>query len=497
MADRDRRPGQQFGYNSYEQQEEPDVDYVEAEFDRERARRVSNALLRREQEKYRAQGKIPPVMDGFQEPGASASDLAFGPAGTQATQSGAQATQTAQRGETAKPDPDHERKAALVRQAYDFGYDTFITMRFAADDAIKLLDKADVPKTDTTKQLIGFAAAALLSGGAGAVAGWFFGGITTAGLAGKAAATASGLVSGAVKSALTAGDAAAAASLADIRQAFTDTFHLQLDVARHDYVGRQDQLAAALSVFGVDQLQQLVDALRHQSVEILRAKMRHETFVAWTNFLARAKHGEMRAWDYWTENGSPGALATSAAEAKPSAGGLDHSNVKPDNNSPLLENTQRPMQEDAFGVLEIFVDTTGKHVIDHPGYRMRLDNVGPKVREEFKTAGKVRDLKVNKVVHMCPSVHNGVRVDPPTSIASVMITADGYVRATNWSELQTMHFEPKKGPIWDPTGFGDCMDNIIDGKETPDCHLDRKGMAADITAFANAALELPLTWLEV
>lgn len=367
----------------------------------------------------------------------------------------------------------------------------------AANDAIKLLDKVDVPKTDTTKQLIGFAAAALLGGGAGAVAGWILGGITTAGLAGKAAGTASGLVSSAVKTALKAGDATAAASLADIKQAFNDTFKVQLDVARRDYIGRQDQLTAALTVFPVDQLQLLVDALKHQSTEELRARMRHETFVAWTNFLARAKHGEMRAWDYWTENGSPGALATSVAEPKPSSGGLDHSNIKPDNNSPLLEITQRPMQEDAFGVLEIFVDPTGKYVIDHPGYRMRLDNVGPKVREEFRTAGKVRDLKVNKIVHMCTSRYRGMRVDPPMSIAAVMITADGYVRASNWSQLQRLHFEPRKGPFWDPQGFGDCMDTLNRGDETPDCHLDREAMAADMTAFANAALELPLTWLEV
>lgn len=155
------------------------------------------------------------------------------------------------------------------------------------------------------------------------------------------------------------------------------------------------------------------------------------------------------------------------------------------------------MQEDAFGVLEIFVDPTGKYVIDHPGYRMRLDNVGPKVREEFRTAGKVRDLKVNKIVHMCTSRYRGMRVDPPMSIAAVMITADGYVRASNWSQLQRLHFEPTKGPFWDPQGFGDCMDTLNKGDETPDCHLDRDAMAADMTAFANAALELPLTWLEV
>lgn len=484
MSDRDRRPEQQFAYGSFDQ-EPMDVD-VDAEHDRARAQGMSSMLLRREQQRYTSQGKIPSVMGGFQPPAPTASELAFGPTGVEAAQ-----------GETAQQGQDHERRAVLARQAYDFGYDTFLMFQNEADVSIKLLDKADVPKTDATKQLLGVAASALLGAGAGAAAGWFLGAITTAGLANQAAGTASRLVSGAVKSAMTAGDPAAAASLDDIKQAFTDTFHVQLDVGRRDYIGRQDQLARAMSLVAVDQLERLVDALKHQNPEELRAKMRHETFVAWTNFLARAKHGEMRAWDYWTENGSPGAIATSGAEPTPSAGGLDHSNIKPDNSSPLLEDTQRPMQEDAFGVLEIFVDTTGKNVIDHPGYRMRLDNVGPKVREEFRRTGKVRDLKVNKVVHMCTSIHNGVLVDPPTSIASVMITADGYVRAHNWSELQKMHFEPRKGPIWDPTGFRGCMDDIIEGNETADCHLDRAAMTTEISAFANAAQELPLTWLEV
>lgn len=77
MADWDRKPQQQFGYSSYGQQE-PEVDYVEAEIDRERARRASNALLRREQEKDRSQGKIPPVQQGFQTPGPTASERAYG-----------------------------------------------------------------------------------------------------------------------------------------------------------------------------------------------------------------------------------------------------------------------------------------------------------------------------------------------------------------------------------------------------------------------------------
>ena len=90
----------------------------------------------------------------------------------------------------------------------------------------------------------------------------------------------------------------------------------------------------------------------------------------------------------------------------------------------------------------------------------------------------------------------GAHEPAPASIASVMITADGYVRAANWAEFMKVHFEPKNGPFWDPTGFGECSDKIINGKETADCHIDRKSRANEITVFANAAQELPLTWLE-
>lgn len=70
------------------------------------------------------------------------------------------------------------------------------------------------------------------------------------------------------------------------------------------------------------------------------------------------------------------------------------------------------------------------------------------------------------------------------------------MHATDSRARECLDFEGTLQPIWDPQGFGDCMDRINRGDETPDCHIDRKAMAADITAFANAALELPLTWLE-
>ncbi len=118
MADRDRRLEPQSGYGSYGQHEDPYVDYVEAEHDPERTRRVSTALLRREQERYGAREAIRPGQDGFQEPGPSAGDLAYDRGGVHAIgPAGAHAAQTAQGSETAKPDADHERRTTLARQA--------------------------------------------------------------------------------------------------------------------------------------------------------------------------------------------------------------------------------------------------------------------------------------------------------------------------------------------------------------------------------------------
>ena len=425
--------------------------------------------------RFSAEGVIPPVQPEFHEPCMTASELAYG----------------------APRDDDHERKKALAKVAYDFGYDTFLIFLDAANDAIRLLDVPEIPETDTVKQLLGLAASALLGAGAGVVAAWLFGAVTTAGIAGKAAATTASVITGALKAALTGGQPGAATPLADIKQAFNDAFKVQLDVARRDYVGRQTALASALTESGIDHLQALVDVLHELNTGELRAKMRRETLVAWTNFLARAKHGAMPGWDYWQENGSPDAIRLSGAEQKPTGGGFDvtRGNIAPDNNSPLLERTQRPSQQDAFGVLEVFLWSPG-HVVDRTGYRMRLDNVGLKVREELSKAGRVRDLKVNKVIHLCSNVIENVEVNPPASIASVLITADGYVRANNWSELSKAHFVPKHGPIWDPTGFGACADKLVHGVETSDCYVDRKAMANDMAAFADGAQDLPLSWLE-
>lgn len=405
--------------------------------------------------------------------------------------------QDAKDDESHETSEDRDQKYVLIEQVHKYVSLGFRGLDRGVDGAMEKINAPELPKTDMTKQLMIVAATSLLGGGAGALAGWVATSIATAGVGSRAASTTSALIGGAITKAVAAKSAAAAQALADIKIAFKDTVLLQLHEAEHRFTAQWPNMHAALRHFTLDELQWINNIKAEENDRELLARIQHETMVAWTNFLARAKHGAMGPWDHWAENGSPGAIALPGAEKKPSAGDLDptRNNIAPDNDSPLLDKKQRPMQEDAYGVLEIFVDTSGR-IEDLPGYRMRLDNVGPKVRDEFRTSGKVRDLKVNKIVHICSHYHNNVRVDPPVSIASIMITADGHVRASNWSELLKVNFEPKQGSILDPIGFGDCSDKIIHGKETADCHIDRKSMRTEISTFANIAQELPLTWLE-
>lgn len=487
MADRERKPG----YKNVEAETSPEQEYEEY---------ASSGPP------MRYHGAIPPIetrwVDQEQRP-LTASERVYGRSDTRKKQSmapaGVEGSQAAQGCETAERADERQQKHVLIEQVYKYVSVAFRGIDKAGDTAIQAIEVAEIPKTDLTKTLLGYAASTLLGGGSAAAVTWMLGSITTAGVTGAAAAAVKSLVGGAVAKALQGDHARAAGSLDDIKRAFYESFVIQVQAAEHDFTARWPTVYAGLSQLGIDELTRLNQARVDENQGEFVAAMRHQAFIAWTNFLARVKHGAMGPWDHWAENGSPGAIALPGAQHKPVAGGPDPSrnNVAPDSDSPLLQTIQRPMQDDAFGILEIFVDASGGRIVNRPGYRMRLDNVGPKVREEFKTSGKkVRELPVNKIVHLCSSLHNGVRVDPPTSVASVLITADGYVRASNWAEFLKVHFEPKKGPIWDPAGFGDCMDQTIQGKETADCHIDRKAMSGEISAFATAAQELPLTWLE-
>ena len=227
-----------------------------------------------------------------------------------------------------------------------------------------------------------------------------------------------------------------------------------------------------------------------------------QLLVGWTNFVARANHGAMH-WDPWEPAGASGAIKLQGARdpwAEPAATRSDPTtaNVDPKAMGWALERTQRPMMQEHYGILEIFLDTGGRF-LNIPEYGMRLDNVGPNVRKELREMGKVRDVRVNKIVRMCSYHHDGVEVDPPAPIASILITADGYVRAHDWARFMKVRVvESQTRKPWDIKGdFGRCMDQLIEGRETNNCQIDHASENAEIATFAEHAQSLPMSLLKV
>jgi len=167
------------------------------------------------------------------------------------------------------------------------------------------------------------------------------------------------------------------------------------------------------------------------------------------------------------------------------------SNVSPAAMGAALDTRRRPVRDEQFGILEVFVDTTGRLLV-HPDYGMRLDNVGPAVRARLAQLGRVRDLKVNKVIRVC-----SLRSTPHVRLASILITADGYVRAADWSTYQTMSIRNQE-----PPGVGRllethaCMTDLIRGNETASCRLTPEVDAKAIAVVAERAQNLSLTLLE-
>lgn len=102
---------------------------------------------------------------------------------------------------------------------------------------------------------------------------------------------------------------------------------------------------------------------------------------------------------------------------------------------PISELEALPTQELAQAPRTAVIDAVEQEILDgalngEPEYGMRLDNVGPRVREAFKTSGKtVRDLRVNKSVRVS-NRHD--QINPLRTDGAFLITADGHIRLTGW-----------------------------------------------------------------
>lgn len=388
-----------------------------------------------------------------------------------------------------------ESRASALETAKDFSEYSFEVLRVGAEQAIREISVPDaLPQTDIIKKLLGDLAVAAVGAASGGVTGWIVGAAATV-LKDKAASAVKGAVTAAVSKALHGGTAEAAAQINDLRSSFSRLMDIQYLAAKQRFANEWPEVRAQLNTLSDAELATLNKLSMEHPPQQAYAAIIRSTFAQWANFLARAMHGA-GSWDHWAGGtGSKGAIALHDAAPAPSAQHSDPSrgNIAHNEMGWAFEKSQRPMMDEHYGVLEIFLEERTLHVVDHPGYRMRLDNVGPKVREELRQAGRVGDLPVNKLIRICSNKHQGVTVNPPIAKATLLVTADGYIRAS--SGFEVLHFEAKKGPVWDPSGFGDCMDDLIRGDESQSCHYDRTASASNMRTIAEVAQALPLTYL--
>ena len=174
----------------------------------------------------------------------------------------------------------------------------------------------------------------------------------------------------------------------------------------------------------------------------VRGVTERQVLVGWTNFLARAVHGGQSGWDPMKENGGGTtikgrgtAIALRGAAKNPyeHPGEFDASYNNVDHREMwwAVDNDQRSLEDEHHGILEIHLWSSGRLNTEHSGYGMRLDNVGPKVRQVIRTMGRVRDVPINKVVRV--SDGGSQQLNPPRADGAFMIMADGYIRLTSWA----------------------------------------------------------------
>jgi hypothetical protein len=359
-------------------------------------------------------------------------------------------------------------------------------------DAIEKPEELHESNGGALGELLALAASLALAGAGGGIAAWVAQDIGSA----VTKKLVENTVKEAVKRAFAPRPAKGPRSLDDLKEAFGQQLVAASANIKNRFALEWSQMHDRLSVLPSAALTKAIDDMAqvlNTDTSTVIDQVADQTVIAWTNFVARAKYGGMRPWDFWAKNGGNGAIALDGAAAAPKAVNEDptRGNVNPWAMAPSLDFRQRPMQDEHFGILEIFVDVFG-HLIADPDYRMRLDNVGPGVRRRLAQLGRVRDLKINKVVRVC-----SLKINPPIPIASLLITADGYVRGTNWVNFHTMTLHHHK-----PLGLGyvretlDCHIDLVHGKQTPDCHLNPEVDAKAIAAVAEQAQDLSLRHLE-
>jgi hypothetical protein len=350
------------------------------------------------------------------------------------------------------------------------------------ETGVDAIAKAEAPLTGDTASFLAFAAALVLAGSAGSIA------VTVGGVLGLAGKTlieqasrkfVEDGVKDAIKQAFHGHVAPKPTSLSDLKQAFKDQIRAQISISQFELAARWSEVNDRLASLSTTELQALVTMpIDLAKVTNILDVVADQTVIAWTNFLAQAKHGAMGARDPWARR--PG-IPTSGFDPHASDVGAHAANVDPKGLDAHLELHQGAVVEETFGILEIFL-TTGSQLLDAPGYGIRLDNAGPEVRKRLRSLGRVRDLKVNKLVRLCSSSN------PPTPVESALVTADGRIQRYSRGSNQLVHRDPQM-PI------GACLDDLVAGHPSEDCHVAREANDRDVTKYVEVAQGLSLELL--
>ncbi len=357
----------------------------------------------------------------------------------------------------------------------------------------------DIRPTSEVLTLLATTAALVVAGVSGSAAA-----VVTAKFAAGATQAAAKFVENVVKDAMkmafTPGQPkAVAVPVTGIKSAFATYLAKELSAARARLAARISELSdrvARVPQRDLDVLAaRLIDEHAARGAEIHAVAANH-TVIAWTNFLARAKHGAMALWDPWTDHGSIGAVPLRGAQ-RPADGADDGrtivgQNVAPETSGELLEHTQRHSLPEHYGILEVHIYRNGG-LVQLPGLGMRLDNVGPDARAVVRKLGRVRDVPINKIVRVYGASTNG----PLTTVASMLITADGHVRRHELGGEQPVYIRNRE-PVG-PARLREnqhCLGELAAGRETPDCHSDHKLVGDKVAELAERAQDMPLSLLE-
>jgi hypothetical protein len=392
----------------------------------------------------------------------------------------------------------------------------FTALNLGMDAAKDLIMPAEMPKNvdgGWLAQILGIAAMSTLYGSSAALGAWVAGALTSSkpstsekgpdesapAAAPKGRSPAATFIAYAMKDlvrkALSPSSPVAPPDVRDLKLAYFNQLRAEelAAVARFsaEWPKLHDQLAGLTSA-ELDAALIASQSLLASTAEILDA-IKDRIVIGWTNFLAQASHGAMGGWDFFEKNGSKGAVGLKDSAQAPERPGQDptRSNVDPTKTQGALENNQVHAIDAESGMLEIFIDMGGQLLAD-PDHRMRLGNVGPEVRKRLAQLGRVGDLPINKIIRICSEHTN-----PATQYASVMITADGYVRDINWTNLQQMiiHHRTPVGPARIKEDH-DAMNDMINGKSSVDVHRATDAETTHIKLMAERAQNLSLRALE-